>query len=367
MSSFFDVLNIWNNFDFSSKLNSYCNDDISLILQKKQLSILDFLGLLSPAADSRLEDIATLANRLTINEFGKTMLIYTPLYLSNYCKNSCLYCGFSTDNIIHRSKMSEIQIAEECQKIRSMGIRHILLLTGGDRVNSSFEYIKRSVKIATGYFDSISIEMYSMSIKEYKSLKDLGVNNITIYQETYNEKIYKDVHKSGEKSFYRFRLDAPERIAEAGISSINLGVLLGLDDPVIDFFKVALHCDYIFKNYPSIDVSISLPRINYAAGSYTPAFDITNRQFTKLILAFRIFLPKAGISLSTREEADFRDNLIPLGITKMSAGSKTNVGGHSLDKSEKQFEISDKRSISDIDLTLKNKGYQPVYKDWVLI
>lgn len=368
MSSFFNALNSWNSFDFKSGLNNYSDNDITEILQKEQLTALDFLGLLSPAADSRLEDIATIANKLTVTEFGRTMLIYTPLYLSNYCNNNCLYCGFSIKNSISRSRMTEKQIADECDKIHSMGIRHILLLTGGDRINSSFEYIKMSVKIVSKYFDSISIEMYSMSITEYKTLKELGVNNITIYQETYNEKLYKNIHLSGEKSYYRFRLDAPERIAESGIKSINLGVLLGLDDPVIDFFKVALHCDFIFKNYPTIDVSISLPRIkDTLSSSYTPAFDIPDRLFTKFIMAFRIFLPKAGISLSTREEAGFRDNLIPLGITKMSAGSKTNVGGHSLDKGENQFEISDKRSINEIDSTLRNKGYQPVYKDWVLI
>jgi len=367
MNNFKKLLHEWDNFNFESKLNSFTDIEIKKILQKEKLTELDFLGLLSPAADSRLEEIASLANRLTINEFGKTMLIYTPLYLSNYCNNGCIYCGFSSRNSITRSKMTLDEIEIECRQVHKMGIRHILLLTGGDRVNSSFNYIQSAVKIAKKFFDSISIEMYSMSLKEYKVLKDLGVNNITIYQETYNEHKYKEVHPTGEKSHYDFRLEAPERVAEAGITSVNLGVLLGLDSPIIDFFKTALHCKYIYDNYPFIDISISLPRIKDAEGSFKADFRIEDKLFVKLIMAFRIFIPKAGISLSTREESSFRDNLIPLGVTKMSAGSKTNVGGYSTNKSGNQFEISDERSIKEIDEALVLKGYQAVYKDWVLI
>lgn len=365
--SFNNIVVRWSDEYLKTQLDNVTEERINRILSSETITSEDFLALLSPLTDNRLEEMAITANRLTVREFGKTMQIYAPLYLSNYCTNRCTYCGFNCNNNISRSKLSLEEVHIECRAISSTGIKHIILLTGGDRVNTPFSYIKSSVEAASEYFDSISIEMYSMSEKEYEELNRVGVQNVTIYQETYNREKYREVHIAGEKSHYDFRLDAPERAAKAGIRSVNLGALLGLDNPLKDFFLAALHTEYIFRKYPGCNVSISLPRIRNAEGSYKSEYEISDRDFVKFLMAFRIFMPKAGITMSTRESSEFRNSLIPLGITKMSAGSKTNVGGYTLNKSSDQFEISDSRSVDEIDEKLKSNGYQPVYKDWVLI
>lgn len=367
MSDFNPILEAWEGFDFASYLESRTESDIRSVLLKEHIDEKDFLTLLSPAADTILEDIAIKTNAITVREFGKTVQLYTPLYLSNYCKNRCTYCGFNVEHNILRTKLTEEEILLEGKKIRELGIKHILLLTGGDRVNTPLSYITRAVKLLDSIFDSISIEMYAMTEKEYKTLCDLGVDNVTIYQETYSRKIYSEVHLKGEKSSFDFRLEAPERAAKSGARSVNLGVLLGLHDPIKDFFMAALHCEYIKNLYPGCDVAISLPRIKEATGGFIPKEIVCDRTLTKLIMAYRLFIPRGGISLSTRESAKLRDSLLPLGITKMSAQSKTSVGGHDSKKSDKQFEISDKRSVLELDKDLRNRGYQPVYKDWVLI
>lgn len=367
MNSFYSQIEKWKEFDINSFLNCSTSKDVLAVLGKTELDERDFLTLLSEAADNHLEEIAKRAHATTIREFGRTIQLYTPLYLSNFCQNRCTYCGFNIENEILRTKLTDEEILIEGQKIRDLGIKHILLLTGGDRVNTPMTYIKNAVGILDKLFDSISIEMYAMNEKEYKSLFDMGVDNVTIYQETYNEARYSNVHLKGEKSSYKFRLDAPERAALAGARSVNLGVLLGLDSPIQDFFTAALHCNYIKNNYPGCDVSISLPRIREAIGGFEPEELVTDKLLTKLIMAFRLFIPRGGISLSTRESSKLRDSLLPLGVTKMSAQSRTSVGGHNKTKSENQFEISDERTVKELDTDLRNRGYQPVYKDWVLI
>lgn len=367
MHSFNDVLKSWEDFNFITFLGNTTSEDIVNILSKYEIDERDFLKLLSPASDSFLETIARKAHEVTIREFGKTIQLYTPLYLSNYCKNRCTYCGFNVDNKMLRTKLTEEEILLEGNKIRNLGIKHILLLTGGDRTNTPISYIERAISILKPIFDSISIEMYAMNEREYKRLCDLGVDNVTIYQETYCRTKYSEVHLGGEKSSFDFRLDAPERAAKSGARSVNLGALLGLHSPVEDFFKAAIHCNYIKNRYPGCDVAISLPRIKEAIGDFKQEQIVDDRLFTKFILAFRLFIPRAGISLSTRESRELRDNLLPLGITKMSGQSKTSVGGHNSKKSDNQFEISDERTVLELDRDLRNKGYQPVYKDWVLI
>lgn len=367
MNNFYSQLQYWNSIDINSYIKNCTPEDVQKVLNKYELDEKDFLTLVSPSADNYLEDIAKRAHDVTIREFGRTIQLYTPLYLSNFCQNRCTYCGFNIENEILRTKLTDEEILIEGQKIRDLGIKHILLLTGGDRVNTPMSYIRNAVSILDKLFDSISIEMYAMSKKEYKSLFDMGVDNVTIYQETYNQERYRQVHLKGEKSSYDFRLEAPERAASAGARSVNLGVLLGLDSPISDFFKAALHCNYIRNSYPGCDVSISLPRIREAIGGFKPEELVTDRLLTKLIMAFRLFIPRGGISLSTRESSRLRDSLLPLGVTKMSAQSRTSVGGHNKTKSENQFEISDERTVEELDSDLRSKGYQPVYKDWVLL
>lgn len=367
MSSFSEELNKWVDFDYETFLESRKDKDIIGILEKEELNELDFLTLLSPAADNFLENIALKSHDITIREFGKTVQIFTPLYLSNYCTNKCIYCGFNVLNKITRSKLNIKEAVEESKKINDLGIRHILLLTGGDRKNSSIEYIKSIVKEIKPYFDSISIEMYAMSEIEYKELIDLGVDNVTIYQETYSVKRYSEVHLGGEKRDYDFRLDAPERAAKAGIRSVNFGALLGLHNPIIDFFKATMHSFYIKNKYPGCDVGMALPRIKSAIGNFQVEKPVNDLMFTKMLMAYRIFIPRGIISISTRETEKFRNNILPLGVNKMSAESKTTVGGHSEDHSDPQFDISDKRTVIELDNYLKTQGMQPVYKDWVLL
>ncbi len=367
MSNFKSILDKWGSFDFDKFIKTSNKNIIEDILHKDYLTDTDFLTLLTPASDSFLEKLAQKAHKRTVNEFGKTIQIYTPLYLSNFCTNRCIYCGFNRDNRIERDILSLKEIENECMSISEKGLKHILLLTGGDRVKTSINYIKSAVLIARKYFSSISIEMYSMTSDEYSTLADLGVENVTLYQETYNCETYKKVHLSGEKSDYDFRLNAPERAAEAGIRSLNLGVLLGLSEPIKDFFLAGLHCSYIQKKFPGVNVSISLPRIKEATGGYQTGIEVSDKQLAKFIIAFRLFIQKGGISISTRESECLRDNLIPLGVTKMSAESKTKVGGHIKNDGINQFETSDKRTVEEFHASIKAKGYQPVYKDWVTI
>lgn len=363
MVNFQSLLTKWENINIDRLLSGYTQEDVSSVLNKETLSPEDFLTLLSPASDNFLEEMAQKANLLTRREFGSTIQIYTPLYLSNYCKNRCTYCGFNEENTILRSKLSKAEMAEEAKRISLLGIKHILLLTGGDRVNTPFSYIRDAVVLMKEYFESISIEMYAMSEKEYKELHYLGVDNITIYQETYNRDKYREVHLKGEKSHYDFRLDAPERAAKAGLHSVNLGVLLGLDEPVKDFFKAGLHTWFIRENYPGCDVAVSLPRIKDAVGMTYIHSSVSDREIVKFILAYRLFIPRGGISISTRESKELRNNLLPLGVTKMSAQSKTSVGEHS----DEQFSISDERSVEELHRDLLELNYQPVYKDWVIV
>lgn len=367
MNNFTQILNNWENFNFVSFLETRNTNNVLEILQKDNLTEYDFLTLLSPAADNVLEQIAQRSHDITIKEFGKTIQIFTPLYLSNYCTNKCIYCGFNVLNKITRSKLTVQQAIDESIKINNLGIRHILLLTGGDRKNSSVDYIKTIIRKIKPYFDSISIEMYAMTETEYKELVSLGVDNVTMYQETYSPKRYSEVHLAGEKSDYSFRLNAPERAAKSGVNSINFGALLGLDNPIKDFFKAAIHSEYIRNKYPGCDVGISLPRIKSAIGGFKVSEPVNDLLFTKMLMAYRLFIHRGLISISTRESATFRNNILPLGVNKMSAESKTTVGGHSEDHSDPQFEISDHRTVKELDEYLISKEMQPVYKDWVIV
>lgn len=363
MTNFEGIVDKWDLFNIPDFINSRTKNDVKQTLGKKELKEQDLLTLLSPAADSFLEEIARKSREITDREFGKTIQIYTPLYLSSYCKNRCIYCGFNEENSIPRSKLSEKELREECRRLQHIGIKHILLLTGGDRINTPIDYISSSVEIAKEFFDSISIEMYAMSEKEYKSLMELGVDNVTIYQETYNKELYKKVHLSGEKSHYSFRLEAPMRAAIAGARSVNLGALLGLGNPIQDFFIAALHSKFIRDNYPGCDVALSFPRLREANSDYIQNNIVTDKLLVKMVMAYRLFIQRGGISISTRESMEFRNNILPLGVTKMSAQSKTSVG----DSGDEQFKISDERTVSELDRDLRQLGYQPVYKDWVLL
>lgn len=376
--------------DVDTALHLISSKDVEKALQAQKPSIDHFLSLLSPAAHAYLEEMAARAREITLRYFGKTMQLYTPLYLSNYCDNACAYCGFNTANSIERRKLSIDEVEEEARAIARTGLKTILILTGESRQMSPLTYIKECVRILKKQFSSISVEIYALTEIEYAELVGEGVDGLTIYQEAYDEEIYKKMHPAGPKSDYKFRLDSPERGARAGMRNINIGILLGLDDWRGEAFWLGLHADYLQDRFPGVELGVSLPRVRPHAGSFTPAHEVDDRAMVQIITALRIFSPRLGISMSTRERSDFRENLIAIGLTRMSAGSSTYVGGHAasiakqpfpnparrggqyalagLGSNEKpQFEISDKRSVSEMMVVLQRKGYQPVLKDWMHI
>jgi len=260
------------------------------------------------------------------------------------------------------------QVENEARAISSTGLRHILILTGESRHQTPVSYIRECVKVLTGYFRSISIEIYPLETWEYEELVEAGVDSMTIYQEVYNEETYKKVHIRGPKKNHRFRLDAPERACKAGMRSVNIGALLGLYDWRKEAFYTGLHAAYLQNKYSEVEISVSAPRLRPHVGSFQPVCEVDDRTLVQIMLALRIFMPRLGITISTRESAEFRDNLIGLGVTKMSAGSSTEVGGHTLEeKTDSQFDISDCRSVEEIKNMIYSKGYQPVFKDWQAI
>ncbi|RKD23686.1 tyrosine lyase ThiH [Caminicella sporogenes DSM 14501] len=365
MSFYYEYIK-YNNFDFENFFKHVTDSDILKIIDKDKLDKYDFLTLLSPTAQKFIEKIAQKSHKLTIQHFGKTILLYTPMYLANFCVNKCSYCGFNVSNKITRKKLSTEEIETEAKAISSTGLRHILILTGESRTHTPPSYIINAVNILKKYFDSISIEIYPLTEKEYKEVIDNGVDGLTIYQEVYDENIYDKVHVSGPKKNYRFRLDAPERACKSKIRNVNIGALLGLNDWRKEAFFTGLHAKYLYDKYSDVEISISLPRIRPHIGNFNDIYEVDDKSLVQILLAFRLFIPRIGINISTREPQNLRDNLIPLGVTKMSAGVSTKVGGHSsTDKTESQFDISDKRSVKEMMNVISARGYQPVLKDWI--
>ncbi|MBF0252636.1 MAG: 2-iminoacetate synthase ThiH [Candidatus Omnitrophica bacterium] len=326
------------------------------------------VSLLSPLAEKYLELMAKEARKLTLKNFGKVIMLYTPMYLSNYCENRCIYCGFNAESEVERQQLSFDEIEKEAETVAKTGIKHILILTGESRKVSGIEYIKHSVKILKKYFSSICIEIYPLEKSEYAELISSGVDALTVYQEVYDEEIYDKLHISGPKKDYNFRLLTPERAASANMRSINIGALLGLNDWRQEAISLGLHAKYLQDKFPSTEFSISVPRIRPYKGENFKIEKVEDKNIVQLIVALRLFLPRLGITLSTRESEELRDNLIPIGITKISAGSTTKVGGHTICADQKpkseQFAILDTRNVEEVKKMLLFKGYQPVFKDW---
>lgn len=364
--SFYETIEQYHTFDFETFFEQIHADDVERVLNKDQLTDLDFLTLLSPAAAGYLEPMARKAQRLTVQYFGRTIQLFIPLYISNFCSNQCVYCGFNCINAIDRRKLTLEQIEVEAQAISRMGMQHLLLLTGEAHEITPIGYLEDAVKLLKRYFASVSIEIFPMEEEGYRRLKNAGVDGLTLYQEVYDRRIYQDVHPAGQKANYRFRLDAPERGARAGFRAINLGPLIGLGEPRREIFFCGLHARYLDDRYLDAELGMSLPRFNTAECSYTPQYRADDRLFVQMLVALRLFMPRATLTISTRESAALRDHLIPLGVTRFSAGSCTGVGGYAQPAPEKtlQFEISDQRSVAQVVQSIIDKGYQPIYKDW---
>lgn len=334
-------------------------------LYKERLTAKDLAYLLSPKAEMYLEEMAEISHNITCQRFGKTIRIYAPIYLSNYCTNSCIYCGFNRKNSIPRIALTLDEIKKEAEIVASHGIKNVILVTGDNMKKFSFDMLMQSVKLCAEYFPLVSIEVPSLTFKQYEELHNAGADGLTMFQETYIESLYPSFHPAGPKSDYLYRLDTPERAAAAGMRFIGLGALLGLTDYRIDTFYMCLHAEYLSKKYWRSLISSSFPRIRHAAGEYKPEYNVTDRNLLQLIFAYRIFLHDAGVNISTREPASLRDKLVYLGATIMSAGSKTEPGGYSAAQDDAaQFSIEDNRSVEEFCSTIKKLGFDPVFKDW---
>lgn len=363
--SFYSICKEYGEAPLAERFEAVTENDVLRVLDKESVGPEDFLTLMSPSASTHLEAMARKASQLTLQHFGRTIHLFTPLYLSNYCSNHCVYCGFNARNKIPRTQLELDELEQEAKAIAAMGIKHLLILTGESRAKASPEYLESCMTVLRRYFPSVSIEIYAMEQEEYARMVDAGVDGLTIYQETYDEALYAKLHPRGPKKDFRFRLDAPERGCRAGMRVINVGALLGLGDWRTDALITGLHAAYLMDGYPDVDVAVSLPRMRPHAGEFQPTTIVEDRDMVQFMLALRLFLPRLGITVSTRESAEFRENILPLGVTKMSAGVSTEVGGHSQDGEKVgQFDISDERTVSEMCDALKKRGYQPVFKDW---
>lgn len=342
--------------------------DISAILGREEIGEEDLWNLLSDPALNHLEEMARKAQDLTLRHFGRVIGLYAPLYISNYCDNECLYCGFNLKNKIRRKKLDSAEIKREAEEIASKGIQHLLVLTGDSRKQSPVSYISECLAVLKNTFSSLSLEIYPCSLEEYRQLSAAGADSLTIYQETYDEALYKTLHVCGPKQDFHFRLEAAERAAQAGMRQVNIGALLGLSDPQRDIFRVGQHARWLTHRYPEAEIGVSLPRLKKHEGVLFKGQNVSDQKFVQMMLALRLFMPRSPLAISTRESYDFRSNLIGLGVTRMSAGSRTEVGGYgSCEKTEGQFEVEDKSSVDEVVRMISDKGYQAVFKDWQML
>lgn len=338
---------------------------VEQVLAAERINERDLITLLSPAAEPYIEAMAQKAHQITRQRFGNTIQLYTPMYLSNECNNGCKYCGFNAKNNIPRVTLTPAEIEQEALAIRNYGFRSILLLTGEHPKKADNNYLAAAVKQIRPLFSSISIEVYPMDTEGYQQMVAAGVDGLTIYQETYDRDLYKQLHPFGKKSDYTWRIEAPDRAGQAGLRRIGVGALLGLGPFATEAFYTGFHAYYLARHYWRSQVSISFPRIRPADGGFAPLNPVSDTQLVQMVCAMRLLLPDAGLFLSTRENARLRDSLMRLGITHMSAGSCTAPGGHA-NKGEhtEQFVIDDDRTPEQMSAMIRAQGYEAVWKDW---
>jgi 2-iminoacetate synthase len=345
---------------------SYNRGDVLSALSKDSLDFNDFAALLSPAAEPLLEKIAVRAKDETSRHFGNAIGMFTPLYVSNYCENACVYCGFNRDNKIRRASLSIEEVEEEMKAISGSGLTDILILTGESRKFSDIGYIGECVKKASKYFGSIGLEVYPLNSGDYSYLRECGADYVTVFQETYDPSRYEELHIAGPKRIFSYRFDAQERALIGGMRGVSFGALLGLGDFRKDAFACGLHAYHIQKKYPHAEIAFSLPRLRPFINHGNDENPVHEKQLLQVALAYRIFMPFAGETISTRESAKFRDNIVGLCATKISAGVSVGIGERGSEKKgDGQFDISDPRSVDEIRKALTEKGLQPVFNDYV--
>jgi len=354
--------------EYSKSVHGITRSQVECALNREgRGGLRDLIALLSPISGNEyLEELAQLSYQITRRRFGKAIRLFAPLYLSNECNNICDYCGFSMHNKIPRKTLSDAEIIRDAGILKKDGFNHLLLVTGESSKKVGLNYLTHALDLLRPHFANLSIEVQPLDSKAYSTLIDHGMHAVMVYQETYSPESYAKHHLKGKKSNFEWRLDTADRLGEAGVNKIGLGCLFGLtEDWRTDALFAGIHLDYLEKKYWKTSYSMSFPRIRPYEGENIVAVDLKDRDLVQLICAFRIFNHELEITLSTRESQDLRENLLSIGISNMSAGSKTNPGGYSSSReSLEQFSVSDDRSPSEVCAMLKMKGFDPVWKDW---
>lgn len=368
---FADIIDNYNWDETLELVRNATDADVRRVLAKasrnvKQLTPEEFAVLISPAADPYLEQMAQLSHKYTRERFGNVISMYIPMYVSNACTNKCVYCGFNHDNKFERTTLTMEQVKAECKAIKALGpFQNLLIVSGEYPSKCGINYLENVLQVCRPYFHNLTIEVQPMRSYEYERLTHSGMNGVVCFQETYHRDAYKFYHPHGMKSFYDWRLNGYDRMGEAGVHKIGLGVLLGLEQWQADVVMMARHLRYLQKHYWRSRYSVNFPRMRPSESSYQPRSIISDRELVKLTCAFRLFDHDVDISYSTREAPEFRNHLLPLGVTSMSAGSKTEPGGYaSTPEALEQFEVSDERTPSDVTAAIAAGGLQPVWKDW---
>lgn len=366
------VISQMNEYDYSV----YTHEDVKKALNSEICSIENFKALLSPAAENFLEQMAQRAQLETQKHFGNSVYIFTPLYIANYCDNYCVYCGFNCYNSIKRMKLSEEQIENEMKIIAKSGMEEILLLTGESRKHSDIEYIGKACKLAHKYFRMVGLEIYPVNTDEYKYLHECGADYVTVFQETYDADKYEQLHLLGHKRIWPYRFNAQERALKGGMRGVAFSALLGLSDFRKDALASALHVYYLQRKYPHAEMSLSCPRLRPIINNEKiNPLDVGEKQLCQVLCAYRIFLPYVGITVSSRESKSFRDGIVKIAATKVSAGVSTGIGDHeekyngteNTQTGDEQFEIDDSRSLDDMYSDIENQGLQPVLNDYLYL
>jgi 2-iminoacetate synthase len=360
-----EILNSYYSYDVKECLENREPKRVITALSKPKPDSCDFALFLSPGSDSVLEQMAQKAHKITKARFGNVVNLYAPVYISNHCTGNCPYCGFKRTEKIKRKTLTPDEIEKEAIALKQMGIRHALLVSGDAPKKADFNLTYKAVKIFKKHFTSVQIEIAPLTQSEYSSLTEAGIDGVTLYQETYDRNLYHSLHKNGPKDNYDFRLEALCRAGEAGMRKLNIGALLGLAPYRKEALMLGFHARHLEKTYWKSQILIGMPRLHNVPDDFTIPNPVSDKEFAHIIIALRIFLNDAGIVVSTRETASFRDKLLPLGVTQFSAGSKTDPGGYAADQTAgKQFSIDDTRSPFEVQKDLLSKGYDPVFKDW---
>lgn len=361
------VISAMNNYDY----DKYTDEDVIRAINKDVLLPEDFAALLSPAAMNHLEEIARAAQKETRKHFGNSIYMFTPLYIANYCENYCIYCGFNCHNKIKRAKLDEAGIEKEMQAIAKTGLKEILILTGESKKMSNVEYIGMACKIARKYFNVVGLEVYPMNSDEYAYLHKCGADYVTVFQETYNSDKYETLHLAGHKRIFPYRVNAQERAIMGGMRGVGFAALLGLDDFRKDAFATGMHAYLLQKKYPHAEIAFSCPRLRPIINNdKINPMDVHEAQLLQVVCAYRLFMPYASITISTRECERVRNNLISIAATKISAGVSVGIGEHAENEDTKgdgQFEIDDSRSVKQVYDAIKERGLQPVMSDYIYV